>query len=329
MNRKGRAPGRLVISLDFELAWGVRDRPDYAGYLPNLLGARLAVPRLLSLFGDHGVRATWATVGFLFCETRDELAASAPEQLPSYDQRDLSPFTSLEEIGANEEEDPVHYAPSLVKLIDETPGQEVGTHTFSHYYCCERGQTESQFRADLRAAQAIAVKKLGHRLTSIVFPRNQISESHLRVCAEEGLLCYRGVQAGWMYSASEHKADGRLRRAARLAEAYVHVPARRRSASSDHGLADVPASRFLRPFAPKLRHLDGRRLRRIQAEMTAAALRGATYHLWWHPHNFGSYLEENLQLLRELLAHFDSLRRDGLMVSLTMGEAALNAQQGE
>src|SRR5262245_13071649 len=58
--------GALVISLDFELHWGVRDkRPVDGSYRENLLGAREAIPRMLDLFEEFGIAATWATVGFL------------------------------------------------------------------------------------------------------------------------------------------------------------------------------------------------------------------------------------------------------------------------
>ena len=67
-------PGVLVISLDFELHWGVRDLTPVDGpYRGNLLGAREAVPRMLELFERFEFGATWATVGFLFASTRDEL----------------------------------------------------------------------------------------------------------------------------------------------------------------------------------------------------------------------------------------------------------------
>jgi len=54
-----RKPGALVISLDFELHWGVRDRLSAEGpYRANLLGARAAVPRMLALFEKYGVAVT-------------------------------------------------------------------------------------------------------------------------------------------------------------------------------------------------------------------------------------------------------------------------------
>jgi hypothetical protein len=65
-------PGALVISLDFELLWGVRDLypADGGTYRANLLGARTAIPKLLQLFEEFEIAATWATVGMLFANSR-------------------------------------------------------------------------------------------------------------------------------------------------------------------------------------------------------------------------------------------------------------------
>jgi hypothetical protein len=72
-NLAGPGYGAFVISLDFELHWGVRDHePPDGPYHANLLGARKAIPRLLELFEHYGISATWAIVGFLFAESREE-----------------------------------------------------------------------------------------------------------------------------------------------------------------------------------------------------------------------------------------------------------------
>lgn len=42
--------GGFVISLDFELHWGVRDHRSVDEYRPNLLGVRQALPAMLELF---------------------------------------------------------------------------------------------------------------------------------------------------------------------------------------------------------------------------------------------------------------------------------------
>src|SRR5687767_2475335 len=163
--------GVFTISLDFELHWGVFDVLSIEDYRRNLLGARAAIPRLLRLFAEFEVHATWAVVGFLFCESRDELLAVAPSLRPHYRDPSLSAYRFIEEagIGVDEASDPFHFAPSLIRLIAEQPHQEIGTHTFSHYYCLEPGQDAGTFAADLDAALVMAAK---YQLTlrSIVLP---------------------------------------------------------------------------------------------------------------------------------------------------------------
>ena len=147
-----KQPGALVISLDFELHWGIRDhvtRDDALyGRLPY---ARAAVADMVQLFVARNIRATWATVGFLFASTRDQVDRCRPGERPTYSRSELDPYA--EAIGIDEEHDPEHLAASLVDLIRAGNGQEVGSHTFSHYYCLEPGQDEATFRADLSAAQ--------------------------------------------------------------------------------------------------------------------------------------------------------------------------------
>src|SRR5262245_29140349 len=102
-------PGTFIISLDFELFWGVRDQIRLAKYAPNLVGTRRAVPALLRLFGTHGIRATWATVGFLFFASKSDMMRNLPAELPAYTNAKLSPYATLASIGENEDEDPYHF----------------------------------------------------------------------------------------------------------------------------------------------------------------------------------------------------------------------------
>jgi peptidoglycan/xylan/chitin deacetylase (PgdA/CDA1 family) len=95
---------------------------------------------MLELFQHYQIHATWATVGFLLCRDRSELLAAVPNTLPQYEDDALNPYTHLYEVGNAEEDDPFHFAKSLVDLIVDTPGQELGSHTFSHYYCLEPGR---------------------------------------------------------------------------------------------------------------------------------------------------------------------------------------------
>ena len=318
----------LVISLDFELHWGVRDIHTVAQCRDRLLGGRQAVPAMLRLFERFDVHATWATVGFLFFASKRELLDALPARTPAYDRRRLSPYLDLESLGESERDDPFHFAPSLIRRIAETPRQEIGTHTLSHYYCLEAGQSPADFREDLAVAQRMVRSTVGRSLASIVFPRNQVGPAYVEVCGDLGLIAYRGNPRSWAYRARSVEQELLLRRGLRLADAYAPV-AGRHSRAWSVGAAplpiDIPASRYLRPYAARLRHLEPLRLRRIEAELRYAAEHGQIYHLWWHPEDFGTHLVENLSVLERILTCFAGLREAHGMRSLTMEEAAREA----
>lgn len=316
--------GAFVVSLDVELHWGVRDHaPAHGAYRANLLGERRAVPALLALFREFGVSATWATVGFLFARSRGELERCSPAVRPAYADPALDPYG--EPLGDGEDDDPLHFAPSLVEQIAAAPGQEVATHTFSHYYCLEPGQGRGAFAADLDAAVRIAAAR-GVALRSIVFPRNQHNPAYDDLLRGAGITCYRGAQTGWMYRPGAEALGTSRVRAGRLADTYLPITGRETqpwdAVARPDGLCNVAASRFLRPYTPRLRAVEGLRLRRVTGGLRRAAERGEIFHLWWHPHNFGTHLDENLGFLRRVLEGFAALRDAHGMQSLTMAQTA-------
>jgi len=310
---------RFVISLDFELLWGVRDHADRASYGKKVLAARDAVPKMLQLFAKNEISATWATVGFLFCETKAELLASLPIELPTYSNPRLSNFSYLDEVGNDGRSDPYYFAPSLISAIHQTLGQEIGTHTLSHFYCMEDGQTLSAFEADIVAAKKLA-DACGIVLRSIVFPRNQFAAEHLAVCAKHDITHYRGNPSPWAYRAAKGTEQTSMRRALRLLDAYSGALGSQAFETATGQPTDVPASRFLRPCAGRLAAFHPLHIATIKRGMTAAARDGKGYHLWWHPHNFGQNFEASLDGLCQIIAHFATLRDRFDMKSMAMGE---------
>jgi len=329
----------LVISLDFELAWGVRDSLGVDGaYRAHLLGAREMVPRLLDLFTERGIAATWATVGLLFAEGREEALAFAPEVRPAYADASLDPFPALEgrdpreRVGRDERDDPLRFAPSLVRAIAAAPRQELASHTYAHFTALERGATLEAFEADLAAAQAIAAAKFGGAvLRSLVLPRHQLRPEYLPALARTGFRAHRGPEPHLLARPHAGVHDAPWRRAARLIDAYLPLTGANAATwpSPDaYGLVDVPESRFLRPASRRLAALEPLRVRRIAEAMGAAARSGGLCHVWWHPHNFGADPDANLANLRALLDTFDRLRGEHGFASLTMGEVAERARAG-
>ncbi|MEW5918986.1 MAG: polysaccharide deacetylase, partial [Gemmatimonadota bacterium] len=236
--------GALVLSLDFELYWGVRHRYKNGAYDANLRGARGAIPRMLALFAEFDIAATWATVGFLFARSRVERMRHAPQLRAAYSNPALSPYDDA--TGESEADDPLRYAASLIERIRLTPRQELATHTFSHYFCLENGQTAATFRADLLAAQAVAYD-YGARLTSIVFPRNQHNPSYDEILVDCGITAFRGNPRARMWRFVDAADSGRsTKRLSRFIDAYVPIDGHNTVPWCDilqpNGLCDVRAS---------------------------------------------------------------------------------------
>jgi peptidoglycan/xylan/chitin deacetylase (PgdA/CDA1 family) len=297
--------GNFVISLDYELMWGVRDHATRDSYGPNVLGGRQAIPAMLDLFHKRNIKATWATVGALLCESKDELltraqhAALKGAQIPHY-----------EDIGPDERRDPYHYGASLARLIMSCPGQEIGTHTFSHRCALEPGETLEGFSADVATALT-QLREWGIGCKSIVFPRNQCSERALEACRLHGLSHYRGNETKWFYAPAPGRKQTKVRRLCRLVDSYLDLSGANVTQLPSGGqgrLINVASSRFLRPYVRRLGALDGLRLRRITRAMEKAATTGGTFHLWWHPENFGRNLSENMAMLTRVLDQFQSLK---------------------
>jgi len=316
--------GTFVISLDFELNWGVRDQQTLAQYGPNLLGVRPAVPAMLALFAEFGLHVTWATVGLLFFDQRADLLAHLPAVRPQYADPRLSPYEALDQLGPTEAADPYHYGLSLLEQIRRVPGQEVGTHTFCHYYCLERGQTPEAFRHDLQAAVRIGQER-GLPVRSLVFPRNQYNAAYLEICRELGITSYRGNEQSWIYKERSEEQQSLYKRGARLLDAYVNLSGQHCASLAELAGTlplNIPASRFLRPWSGRLRSLEGLRLRRILAGLEYAARHGRVFHLWWHPHNFGANLPENMAVLRRIAGHYRLMQQRYGMASRSMSEVA-------
>lgn len=320
----GPGYGAFVISLDFELHWGVRDHePPHGPYRQNLLGARQAIPRLLELFERFGIAGTWAIVGFLFAASPEERQKFEPALRPCYCDKSLDPYA--EPLGRGEADDPLHFAPSLIEQIRRCPNQEIATHTFSHNFCREPGQTLESFKADLDSAIAIAADR-GIRFRSIVFPRNQVNPDYAQAVLDAGIVCYRGSEQGWMHRGITRQERTFRLRTARIADTYVDITGKRivrwDSILEPSGLCNVRASRFLWPYRPGLKGLEGKRLKRMIDQIKFAAMEDAIFHIWFHPHNFGIHLEENLKILVTILQAFAFARERYGMRALSMSAVA-------
>lgn len=331
--------GKFVISLDFELHWGVFDKRTVESYQSNLLMVRPVITRMLELADKYGVSLTFSTVGFLFAETKNELMEHIPSVKPTYTNTNLSPYPLLESIGDSESEDPFHFGNSIIVDIVKTGKHEIGSHTFSHYYCHENGQTTEQFEEDIKAAVSIAKSK-DIIVESIIFPRNMIDprqeldRKYLDICFRNGIKSYRGRETSFIYNGHNSLFYNKfhfsrqlmvyIKKLLRITDTYVNITGHNTynldSLKTKNGVLNLPSSRFLRSYSQKLSFIEGLKLRRIKKAMTHAAIKNKLYHLWWHPHNFGSYTDKNFTTLEEIFKEYSKLNKEYGFQSMTMTE---------
>jgi hypothetical protein len=313
--------GTLVISLDFELVWGIFDHVqinDKISYFNNTLNA---IPQMVDLFHKNSINVTWATVGMLFNENWDEWNSNIPSILPTYNNVSLNAY----DYGKKHQKsnlDKFFFAPNLIKDIKSVSGQEIATHTYSHYYCLEQGQKIEQFEADIEQAILIAKKK-NVKLDSLVFPRNQFNKEYLNICSQNEIETVRTNPNDWYWDLT--KPETLLSKIARSGDAYL--PFGKKSYTFDKinsdGVICQSASRFLRP-QNNIDFLNSARLLRIKKEIIQAAKNGEIYHLWWHPHNFGIDIVGAITTLKNILETYSYCRDEFGMQSLTMKQVSDN-----
>lgn len=306
--------GTLIVSLDFELFWGMHDCSTLEEYGKNILGGREAIPAMLKLFRQHGIHATWASVGLLFANSVAELSPYLPECIPTYANAALSPYPFLSNIS---EGDPYYFAPDLLEKISQIPGQEIGSHSFCHYYCREEGQTPEQFREDMKAALSIG-KDRGYTLKSVVLPRNQSEPEYTAVLRDLGYNSYRDEENDWIHEKIKFRP---LMRILRLMDVYLPLTGHGCFTPKDEeGIVNIVGSRMYKPKFIGL--LEPLKMRRIKKQMLYAAKHDLCFHLWWHPHNVGVDTDYHLRQLEKISSYYDKLRETYGMRSLNMGEVA-------
>jgi peptidoglycan/xylan/chitin deacetylase (PgdA/CDA1 family) len=308
--------GVFTISIDFELIWGTLDLfgPERFRKICELERSEV-IDRLLNLFTEFNVSATWAVLGHLFLDQcEDHKGVMHPEIIrPRHAWCDKDWFA--EDSGGSEDDKSIFLGRSLVeKIRDCKVEQEIGSHSFSHVIFgdagCSRETAESEIVACIDAADALGVE-----LRSFVFPRNSIG--HLDVLRKNGFTCYRGAEPHWYENES---VPEKVRRLARIWEVITATePPVVLPEEITTGFWNIPGSMIYFPMHGFRRYIPiSLRIRRAIKGLNAAARERRIFHLWFHPTNLADQMETMFDGLRAILEHASLMRERGEVEILPM-----------
>jgi len=285
------ALGKLTISIDLELAWGVWDHLTPQDLSLAALAERPICAALIDLFDRHQVPATWAVVAALL----DEASASTRP----------GPGACW-------------FAPDIVeRLLKSKAGHEICSHSGRHIYFDTASPAEA--RADLEFAKAVhAAHGLGFK--SFVFPRG--ASGNLDAVAAVGLEVFNATaDVGWIESA--RPLGRRAGQIANLVDKMLPIPPQPVTAERSGRLIHIPRSmhlmgrngvrRFALPVVTRAK---------LRAGLRRARETGGTFHLWFHPSNFYFRRDEQLATLDWFLGHAAEEAARGRIEIRTMGSYA-------
>lgn len=304
----------LVISFDFELAWGSFDRRRGRGR-EQMEMARWThdhgASELLEQLTRNGLSATWAVVGLVMLDRLPDLSRLAPLTLP-----DGSNWFSRVPPDATEENAPQWFGASLIsRLREATPVQEIGFHGFSHATFTHRRFSRERARQELELCRDLA-RSLGLVAPPFVYPRNYVA--YLDELRAAGFRCYRGPDE-LPFAARNDK----LRRLLSMGSDVLGLRPRMVQPRLEHGLVNVPGSMFLRYLRGWRKHVpDASQRRRLRTGLRELQRGGGVFHVWLHPENlfFGRPRLQNL--LFDFFAEAADLAGGGRIRVRTMGDVA-------
>lgn len=310
--------GIFTISLDFELIWGTLDLFGTEGFDEDCKTERSEViDRLLALFNEYEISATWCTVGHLFLENcRADGQQKHPEIVPPRHEWQRGDWFAHDPCG-DEASSPLFYGKSLVeKIINSPVKQEIGSHGFSHVIFGDAGCSPETARSEIAECVRVA-KDFDLNLSSFAFPRDQIG--HLDVLKEYGFECYRGQIPKW-YEAGENR--NLVKRLAHFTDVLLATtPPTVLPAYTPDGLWNIPGSMIFFPMHGVRRYIPmSLRVKRAVKGLNEAVSKKRIFHLWFHPTNMASEIEQMFDGLRRIIQKADELRRKGDLEILTMAE---------
>lgn len=312
--------GVFTLSLDLELIWGTLDL-----FGPEVFRRRceierqVVIDRLLDLFVEFELPATWCVVGHLLLDRcYGENGRKHPEIVRPRHAWCRGDWFEYDADGT-EAEAPTFLGRSLIEKIRRCPvAQEIGAHSFSHVIFGDVGCSRETARSEVEACAKLG-GQIGLSMRSFSFPRNQVG--HAEVLAEHGFTCFRGPEPSWY---RHGRVPAAIRRVAHLLEVVTAAPPPVSLPVRTHdGLVNIPGSMVYFPAHGVRRVIPtSRRVRRALKGLDAAVRQRQVFHLWTHPTNLADETDAMFGGLREILGRVAELRAQGVLKVMSMATLA-------
>lgn len=307
--------GYFLFSLDTELAWGYFDQYRSGRFSEDGVWERKAIHRLLDIFDEFEISATWAVVGHMFYASCEKC-----EICPVLEWKEK--YSSFEQIYDTGNQ--LWYGADVIDLLRGRGARhEIGFHGYTHKVFDEHIMTEEEAKTEISEWQRLAARK---NITpySAVFPRNRAG--HLKSFKDAGYICYRG---------DELRPEGSrfmlLRKAINVFDLIfqTRTPLVYDPILDESGLINLPASRWLFGMNRRVEAvldavgLASLRIRPMIQAVNRAAREGKIVHIWAHPEEFKT--DRDFEKLRFLLDQVAGEIKKGTMQSITMIDLARKA----
>lgn len=298
----------ICISIDFEKLWGLHDvfGLEYNNYYKSILEVDKIVLKILSIFEENKIHATWATVGALAMDSWEEYYSYDPVK-PDYKKNKLIFNDNFKHINQSKK---LFFASELISQIIKTNNQELGSHTFSHLYFDEKGIKADDFIRDAMIIEKIFKKKYNCIPKSLVFPRNQIN--FLDCFSRTSLKTFRNHDDKFVFNSNGFKFEN-YNRLARLVDDLNIFSNNSKKFKNNYSYSKM----FIRFNLNKyLWNVQMLRLKFLIKNLNDDEI----IHIWWHPHNLGFDFELCLKRLLELINILRNAIEDGDVESKNMIE---------
>ena len=310
--------GLFIMSLDFEGQWGSigghTDSQLYA-FAERVRKNPVVIPRLRSLFDKYGIHCTWAVVGAMLCRDKEEVLSLLDKDVV-YKSWGISIMDYIKGIKDNS----LYFFPDLIDTVKNTSNQEIGSHTFTHFYANEAGVSVEMLQQEMELSRKV-LSELGVEAKTLIMPRNQVEGLDEEVLNKTGFTIVRGRGNGPLKPKI-------VKKVVQFADAYL--PLVKRTYPIDiicNGERNnVKASILFRPYLKKLGFMEPLKLWRIKLAMKKAAERGECFHLWFHPHNVANNMDRNFATLESVFKYYNHLNKKYGFRSVTMSECAALAK---